>query len=404
MSSKKILLQINVTANWGSTGKIAEQIGLLAMQQGWESYIAYGRMMNPSKSKLIKIGSQWDVYLHFVLGRFFDMEGLASRKATRKLVKEIEKLKPSVVHLHNIHDHYLNYPILFEYLAAHDIPVVWTQHDQWATTGHCAYNMVGCERWKTECYDCPNNGKWVIDRSRQNFEAKKKCFTSVNSLTIVTVSDWLRGEIEQSFLGKFPLKVIKNGIDINVFKPISHSIRGKYGLGKRKIALAVASVWTEGKGIDDFIRLSDKLPENWTIVMVGKIDNGRLPKTIINIQQTQDQVELAEIYSVANVYLSLSASETFGLTIAEALACGTPAIVYDNTAQPELITKETGEVVKQGDIDAVLNALQRFENKSEIDSRYCRERAEENFDKNQSYSSYISLYNKLSGDTLTDYY
>lgn len=394
---RKKLLQINVTANWGSTGKIAEQIGLKAMESGWDSYIAYGRMMNPSKSNLIKIGTQWDVYCHYALSKFFDMEGLASKRATRKLVKEIERIEPSVVHLHNIHDHYLNYPILFEYLSVHNIPVVWTQHDQWGTTGHCAYNMEGCEKWKTGCYDCPLASKWSLDKSKRNYELKKKWFTTIKKAIIVPVSDWLRNELEQSFLSKYPIHVIKNGIDIDVFKPKVFDIREKYGIGGKKIILSVASVWSDGKGIADFIRLEEKLPKEWVIVMVGKIDSKNLPEGIINIHQTQDQIELAEVYSAANVYVSLSSSETFGLTIAEAMACGTPAIVYDNTAQPELVTPQTGEVVRQGDIDGILNALQRFEIKSVRMSDLCREHAVKFLDKNKSYSSYISLYNKLSG-------
>ena len=99
------LLQINVTANWGSTGKIAEQIGLCAQTHGWESYIAYGRMMNPSKNELVKIGNAFDVYEHYVEGRFLDNEGLASRRATKRLLRGIDEIKPDIVHLHNIHDH-----------------------------------------------------------------------------------------------------------------------------------------------------------------------------------------------------------------------------------------------------------------------------------------------------------
>ena len=149
------LLQINVTANWGSTGKIAEQIGLCAQKHGWKSYFAYGRMKNPSKNELVKIGNAFDVYEHYAESRLLDNEGVASRRATRRLLQRMDEIQPDIVHLHNIHDHYLNYPMLFRYLAEKKIPVVWTQHDQWATTGHCCYNLVGCERWKDECHDCP---------------------------------------------------------------------------------------------------------------------------------------------------------------------------------------------------------------------------------------------------------
>ena len=154
----KILLQINVTANWGSTGKIAEQIGLCAQAHGWKSYIAYGRMMNPSMNELIKIGNTFDVYEHYAEARLLDNEGVASRRATRRLLQRMDEIQPDVVHLHNIHDHYLNYPILFRYLADKKIPVVWTQHDIWSLSGHCDTNLLGCEKWKTECKECPAIG------------------------------------------------------------------------------------------------------------------------------------------------------------------------------------------------------------------------------------------------------
>lgn len=214
------LLQINVTANWGSTGKIAEQIGLVAMQHGWESYIAYGRKKNPSKSKLIKIGNLWDVYLHYAVSRFFDLEGLMSKKATKKLVKEIERINPDIIHLHNIHDHYLNYSLLFNYLAGKRIPVVWTQHDLWAVTGGCCYTFDGCERWKVCCGPCVLRKGIKLDQSKKNFLLKRELFSSLKSLTLVPVSNWLGGILNDSFLGGNNIQIIHNGIDINIFSPL----------------------------------------------------------------------------------------------------------------------------------------------------------------------------------------
>ena len=390
-----ILLQINVTVNWGSTGKIAEQIGQIAMEHGWESYIAYGRMMNPSKSKLIKIGNRLDVYLHYVMSRFFDMEGLMSRRATKKLVQEIERIRPDVIHLHNIHDHYLNYPILFNYLEKAGIPVVWTQHDQWATTGHCPYNQIGCERWKRQCYDCPAKAKWSIDRSLYNYNSKKQYFTTIKELTVVSVSDWLNSQIGQSFLGSQSLRVIKNGVDVNVFQPSQIGVRAQYEKKKKKIVLGIASVWDEGKGYEDFVNLCECLPKDWVVVLVGAIKEKKLKDNIIYIPRTQNQLELAGIYTEANVFVSMSRSETFGLTIAESMACGTPAIVCDNTSQPELVTEDTGAVVKTGDINGVLGALERFKEKSESTSELCRERASIFFDKNKKYQEYLALYEEL---------
>ena len=212
------ILQINVTVNWGSTGKIAEQIGQSVLSQNWESYVVYGRMSNPSRSKLLKIGNVVDVYEHYIENLFLDNEGLASRRATRNLLREIDKISPDIIHLHNIHDHYLNYRYLFRYLIEKRIPVVWTQHDQWAATGHCM-NPIECEKWKRECSDCPLSSWFSIDNSRRNYQLKKNLISAVPSLTIVAVSNWTAEKMRESHLKNRPIHVIHNGIDINLFSP-----------------------------------------------------------------------------------------------------------------------------------------------------------------------------------------
>lgn len=393
------LLQINVTSNWGSTGKIAEQIGLCAQSHGWESYVVSGRYSNKSSNKTIKIGNSLDVYLHYAANRILCREGLGSRRATRELLKKIERIKPDVVHLHNIHDHYLNYPILFEYLSSKNIPIVWTFHDLWATTGHCGFSIGGCEKWKTGCHDCPAIPHFCLDRSRKNYNLKKAIFTSVKNMTIVPVSEWLGTQVQQSFLRDYPMKVIKNGVDINVFKPFSGNVAAKYGIDGNHILLGVSSVWPDFKGLKDFVALSKMLPEDYRIVLVGLSKNqiSQLPPEIIGIERTDSQLELAQLYSSADIVLSLSLFETFGLTIAEGMACGTPAIVYGNAALPELITPETGCVVESGNVlelrDKVVGMISGdFKLNHSID---CRKRAEDVFDKNKTWESCMSLYDKL---------
>lgn len=396
----KKLLQINITANWGSTGKIAEQIGLCAMAHGWESYVAYGRWANPSNSHLIRVGSMLETYMHYAENRFLDREGLSSRLATKKFMREIERIKPDVIHLHNIHDHYMNYPLLFAYLAKTDIPVVWTQHDLWAMTGHCPYNMIGCVKWHTGCSHCPLTPKFCVDGSERNFARKRSAFTSVRNMTIVPVSEWLGTQVQQSFLKDFPMKVIKNGVDVNVFQPTSSDILEKYGLKGKRIILAVSSVWPESKGLNDYIALSKQLPKDCHVVLVGLTEKQikDLPHSIVGVARTESQMELAQLYSAAEIVLSLSASETFGLTIAEGLACGTPAIVYNNTAHPELVDENTGQVVENGNVALLCKTIEDmivrgFKQKHTED---CRRRAATLFDKNKSWKSYISLYDKLT--------
>lgn len=408
------LLQINVTANWGSTGKIAEQIGQCALSHGWESLIAYGRYSNPSKSKLIKVGGKLDTYLHYGEQTVFDNEGLCSRSATRELVRQIEEIKPDVVHLHNIHDHYLNYRILFEYLNQTNIKVVWTFHDFWPVTGHCMHFVSkDCHRYEIECHNCPMQRvfpKTLMDRSRKNYQLKKQLFTACKNLTIVPVSEWVGEMTRKSFLKSKPIRVIHNGIDINVFKPtklqnlsepseqlltFQDQTQGKF------VIMSVASQWAFDKGLDDYKRISTLLKDDEVIVLVGVSDEIKksLPRNIIGINRTSNTTELATLYTHADVITILSLAETFGLTVVEGYACGTPAVVYDNTAPPSLIIPETGFVVENANWRAAYNAIQQIKlNGKQHFSESCISLARSEYDKDKCFEKYVSLYEKLIND------
>jgi len=397
----KTILQINVTANWGSTGKIAEQIGLIAMQYGWESYITYGRMMNPSKSELIKIGNQCDVYRHYIEGRFFDREGLASRRPTADFLKIVEGIKPDVVHLHNIHDHYLNYPLLFDFLAKKEIPVVWTQHDLWALTGGCCYIPNGCNKWEICCDKCILRKGIKLDRSKRNFEQKKQLFNSLKSLTIVPVSDWLGGLIKRSYLKNYQMKVIHNGIDTNLFKPQEVDIHRKYGVEGKKLILGVASEWSKRKGLDDILKLSEILPQKeFAIIIVGRIlekshrDNTKGCKVVF-VERTQNAIELAGIYSAASVYVNPTYQDNYPTTNLEAMACGTPVITYDTGGSPEAVDNNTGIIVEQGNINKLKDSVLKLSHANL--NKECRNRAENLFESSKVYKEYISIYDKLTG-------
>lgn len=399
------LLQINVTANWGSTGKIAEQIGVHAISCGWDSYIAYGRYANPSKSNLIKIGLGVSQLWHVLLSRIFDNQGLVSRIATKRLVRKIEKLSPDIIHLHNIHGYYLNYKILFDYLTRVDIPVVWTLHDCWAYTGHCShYIQDKCCQWKQECIrkDCGRlYPRSFFSRTKRNFNLKRSLFTSLGSRLVVTpVSSWLADQTEKSFLRNQRIHFIYNGLDISVFTPHdTEHIKRKFNVEGKSILLGVASTWSEAKGFSDYMELRKKLPKDYVIIMVGlnAKEISKLPVGVIGVKRTQSVHELAELYSAADIVLSLSRAETFGLTVAEGMACGTPAVVYNNTAVPELITAETGLIVDNtGDIDGVIQAVEAIIGQGKQRYSYaCRKRAEEYFDNRKCFEKYIQLYNDL---------
>ena len=384
------LLQLNVTANWGSTGKIAEGIGQAAMARGWESAIVYGRMMNPSQSKLIKVGNQTDVYLHYARHRFLDGEGLGSKRATKRIIEQIKEYAPDIIHLHNIHDHWLNYPLLFEYLATVDMPIICTFHDCWAFTGGCAYfDRVDCRQWVSECIKCPL--KSHFDRSRQNFKLKKELFISIqNKLTIVPVSNWLEGFIKQSFLRNFRIKMIHNGIDTNKFKPI---------FSKSRVDLGVALPWSARKGLEDMIKLRGLLSDDIEIRLVGLNDEQlkNLPIGITGIKRTQSIEELVRHYGEAAVFVNPTYEDNFPTTNLEALACGTPVITYRTGGSPEAVDSETGIVIDKGDIESLAGAIMKvIDNPDLFPASACRARAEAHFDKNIQFGKYIDLYDSLS--------
>lgn len=396
---KHKLLQINTTVNSGSTGKIAEDIGKLAMFNGWKSFIAYGRGKPQSESNLIRIGNDWDMRLHGVETRLLDNHGLASIGTTKKFIKDIERINPDIIHLHNIHGYYLNYPLLFNYLKKWGGPVVWTLHDCWPYTGHCAYyTFAQCNRWQYECHDCLQTKRYpqslIFDRSKKNYKDKQDSFLNCPNLTLVAVSNWLKNELSQSFLKDYRTITIYNGINTQIFKPnIAYKPKNE-----TKIILGVANVWDKRKGLDDFIQLRKIIPDTLTIILVGLSANqiSNLPKGIIGIKRTESIDELVKLYNKADVYVNTSVEETMGLTTVEAMSCGTPAIVYNSTASPEIINKQYCKVAPVGDIERLAYEIEylckNFSTKNSIElSKW----AAEKYDKREKHNDYIRLYNDL---------
>ena len=398
------LLQINVTANWGSHGRIAENIGELAMEHGWGSHIAYGRYANKSKSEIYKIGSAIDIYNHVLQTRLFDRHGLASKQATRSLIKYINSVAPDIIHLHNIHGYYLNYPLLFEYLQKTEIPVVWTLHDCWAFTGHCAhFDYINCDRWKLHCHHCPALGQYphssLFDRSYVNFNDKYKWFTSLKNMTIVSVSDWLASKVRQSFLSCYPTQVIHNGVDTSTFSYQSVK-KVDFGLQDKFIVLGVASVWDDRKGLTDFLKLRNVLPEEYVIILIGLTNKQikKLPKGILGISRTNSVKELAEYYSLADVFVNPTWEDNFPTTNLEAQACGTPVITYRTGGSIEAINTGTGYIVEQGNIPAIVSIITKIKETEKIPYMHtCRDHIVKNFEKSNTYQQYLYLYNTVLG-------
>lgn len=386
------LLQINATANWGSTGKIAEAIGVSAIQSGWDSYIAYGRIANSSSSHLIKIGCTLSPYIHYIYDRCLDKEGLGSQYATLKLVKQIDAIRPDVVHLHNLHDHYLNYKILFEYLNQTNIKVVWTFHDCWAFTGHCYHFMHSkCMKWKSMCNCCAQKHRF-IDRSGDNYLLKESLFTACENMTIIPCSEWMKDLVNKSFLKDKPTYVIHNGVDIQIFK-VLHNVRKNDA--KFQI-VAVSNVWTRSKGLYDLYKLRELLDDGFEITIVGLTDGQiqQLPSGIIGISRTQNIEQLVRLYNEADVLVNPTYADTFPTVNIEALACGVPVITYKTGGSPEAVDERTGIVIDQGDVESLARAVIRLKI-NPLSREECRRRAEKYFDRSKCFYKYIELYEKI---------
>ncbi len=407
----KTLLQINVSTNLWSTGKIAEQIGITAQNDGWNCWVAHGaRSINTSQLNNYQVSTLAEVRWHAAYySRILDRQGLGCVSATKKFIDFVKtSIKPDIVHLHNIHGYYINYKILFEYLQEAGVPVVWTLHDCWPFTGHCGhFDKIGCMLWKSGCCNCPQKGEYpksiLLDNSRNNYKLKKNLFTSLgDKLTLVPVSEWLADFTEQSFFSGTKVQVIHNGIDINTFNiqsaEIRNNIKNKYNISDKKVLLGVASPWTERKGYNDFFKLRSGLGDEYAIIMVGLSPKqlSSLPKGIIGIERTQNATELAGLYSCADVFVNTTYEDNYPTVNLEAIACGTPVITYNTGGSPEAVTQETGMVVPQGDIDCLVSAIRNIlGDDRETYRRACRMRAEKCFDKTKCFEQYITLYNEL---------
>ena len=396
------LLQIDSCLGTGSTGRITESIAQLAQSQGWECYIIHGAryVKRPSCMADMQSVSVAGEYIHYIEGLFFDNHGLSSRCATRKVVKYIEEIKPDIIQLHCIHGYYLNYKILFEYLNRTNIPLVWTFHDCWAFTGHCAHFVVaGCDKWKSGCHHCPIfrvYPKAFVDCSKRNYTLKKELFCANHNLHIVPVSEWVADLTKQSFLKDKDMHVIRNGVDLTVFKPISKKENNKVRV------LGVSGVWTKSKGIDDFFRLRKMLDINrYEIILVGlsREQKQNMPEGIEGIERTESVQELVEMYSSSDVFVNPTYADTFPTVNLEALACGTPVITYRTGGSPEAVSSETGWVLNQGDVEGIASIINGLavKDKNEVvfQRKACRERAEKEFDKNKSFEKYLDLYLQL---------
>lgn len=358
------VLQINSVCGIRSTGRICTDIADVLTANGHECKIVYGRETVPEKYKkyAVRIGSNTDVKLHALESRLFDNSGFGSKKETNDFIKWVKEYDPDVIHLHNIHGYYINIEILFNYLKSCNKRIIWTLHDCWPFTGHCSYfTMVKCEQWKAHCSYCVQKHCYpssiLADHCKSNFERKRALFSGIKDMTLITPSKWLADLVSESFLKKYPVKVIHNGIDLSVFKPTESDLRKKYGLTDKKVILGVASVWDERKGLDDFIKLSDLLDRQYQIVLIGLSDRQlkKMPDNVIGIKRTDSVTELAQWYTTADVFINLTYEDNYPTVNLEAQACGTPCITYRTGGSVESVPEEN--IVDAGDISTIKSML-----------------------------------------------
>jgi glycosyltransferase involved in cell wall biosynthesis len=406
----KTLLQINSVCNSGSTGKIAEGIGKLAVERGWDSYIAWGRKFNLSGSKTFKIDTELEIRFHGLKSRLFDGEGTGSVMATKRLLNRMDEIKPTVVQIHNLHGYYINYPLLMQYLIEKRIPTFLTLHDCWVFTGHCAhFASIGCEKWKTGCRACPSikdyPESWFVDNSTRNWKLKNKFIGGCENLSLIPVCDWMNNLLSQSFLRDKRIITLHNGVNVDLFQPtsLSEEKANKYGIARNKhILLAVSNFWNEAKGLNDMFELRKKLDNSYQIVIVGHHDGVNMPEGIIGISHTENQEELRDLYSDADVFINPTHADTFPTTNLEAMACGTPVVTYDTGGCSESVgfTGEYGEVVRANKPEQMAEAIKVvIKNGKKHYSTACREKVEIDFNENKQFQKYIDLYE----DTLKDF-
>lgn len=394
------IAQIN-TYDCGSTGKIMLGIAEVARASGIDSYTFSSSRAAKNQGSINH--EYFDRYIdyrfHMGMGMVFGFETDFSYIATKRLLKRLKEIKPDIIHIHNTHGWYLNHPLLFNYIKKNKIKTVWTLHDCWTFTGRCPhFQITGCDRWKVECHDCPYDKKmypasYVFDRSRIQHKKKKKMFLGIQDLTLVTPSKWLAKLVEESYLKDYPVKVINNGIDLRIFKPTESDFRKKYNVENKKIVLGVAASWGVRKGLDVFIELANRLNEDYQIVLVGTNDtvDKQLPKNIISIHKTNNQKELAEIYSAADVFANPTREEVFGLVNSEALACGTPVVTFETGGSPEVPDENCGSVVVRNDVDALEDEIRRVCEEKPYSKEACVMRAKI-YDMEDKFKEYVRLY------------
>lgn len=397
---------INTVIDRGGAGRIVSDIHKTIREAGYKSVIFYGRGYQQDDESVVKFGDGLGLLAHGFGSKIFDAQGLLSFRATRRLINQLHEYKPDVVHLHNVHGYYLNFPMLFSYFKEFSIPLVWTLHDCWPFTGHCAhFEYVKCDRWKIGCGNCPQTSEYpsaLMDRSRANYERKKSIFNGLPKCRIVAPSQWLKKHVDSSFLSDYQCQVINNGVDLGLFKRNPGSVPfGDIAKKNDNVILGVASIWSVKKGVDIFAKLSHLLDENERLVIVGKMPNRfrrNFSEKTIFLDRIDGVDSLAKLYSSVRVFINPTFEDTFPTTNLEALACGVPVVTFPTGGSPETINFDYGVVCLPTARDALAAARYFYELDVEVVAKECRNYIEKNFDKWDRFQEYIKIYEEFVTD------
>lgn len=392
------IAEINMV-DYGSTGKIMLQIADVARKKGHEVRTfskKWKRQVAPNQHHSY-FGTTLENGIHVLLYRLIGFQGLFSYFGTKQLVRELEKFHPDIVHLHNLHDSCLCLPVLFRYIKKNDLSVIWTMHDCWPLTGQCPYfTASNCNKWKAGCNRCEQlTARIPVDCSAFMWKHKRKWFNGIEKMRVVTPSNWLADIVRESYMGGYPISVIYNGVDLSMFQPRQSDFRRKFGIADDKfVLLGVALGWGKRKGLDVFIELANRLDsQRYSIVLVGTDEEAdrQLPPRILSIHRTQNQIELAEIYSAADLFVNPTREDNFPTTNIEALACGTPVLTFRTGGSPEALSENCGSVVACDDVDGLVREIDRVFRDKPYTREDCRRRAN-SFDKNDRFREYVEFF------------
>lgn len=388
------IISINAVCGVGSTGKLVQLISESLIKQNIDNKVLYFEGKSDYKES-IKIGNRFILLLNSFVSHFFGNYGFEDRYLTKKTIKIIKKFQPDIIHIHNIHNHSLNLEKFFTFLKKYNCKVVWTFHDCWAFTGYCThFDFVGCKKWTSLCSDCPqrDNYSYICDKSRVNFIKKKK--NLLENATIVTPSCWMKQLTLQSIYRNNEVVVINNGLSLQTInRPNIGEFRKQFKIGKNiKLILCVAYYFDQRKGIDDINWLSNNLPDDVKVVVVGKIKKGtNLSKKILHIDRTNNFNELIQIYNDCDVFVNPTYEDNYPTVNLEALAFQKPVVTYNTGGSPESM-KGYGVIVDKGDKEGMLHAtISLIHKKTKLKLNYkMNELSIE-----RTVKQYLELYNNL---------